>query len=160
MADITQQKIKTNGKVPLERKGSNEDEFYKGAPKSALDVPGNCLKELQDKNLVCRWIDIVELKRSQGFHQRGWYPYKFECLKGSNNPFAEATYDGYLIRAKAILAVKSEEEAIIHRQQVKTSRNRLSKVVEQAETEFRKFASGDKHLKVHGWDKKDESETE
>lgn len=153
------EKVKTNGKVPLEKKSTNVGEFYTGAPKSVLEVPEICLSELKTKGLVCRWIDIVELKKNYNFHRQGWKPYKFECLSNNNKsagPFAETGMDGFMVRANAVLAVKTEAEAIVQKSHIQRKTKMQSNAVGQAEEQFRKFASQEKSIKVHNWDKNDE----
>jgi hypothetical protein len=81
---------------------------------SLLSVPKECVKELEDQDLAYKWLDIIDLNKSQGMHKRGWAPYKFKtALPGSGNPFAvnSGQYDGYLVRKQLVLGVMPRQEA-------------------------------------------------
>lgn len=81
---------------------------------SLTDLPANVKKELADKKLEGRWIDMVQWRKNQGFHKRGWAPYKFDCLTGQPaSPLLDSNgqYEGYLLRQSMVLAVKTSEEA-------------------------------------------------
>lgn len=86
-----------------------------------LDVPESCKKELADKKMEYRWIDLVALQRDGGLHKKNWQPYKFECLgKSESNPFGgqAGQYDGYLVRRQLVLASKTAEAASLERRKV------------------------------------------
>ena len=113
----------------MKKKASNINE--KGTPlsekvESLASDPGFSLdpyklapdlqKELDDKGLVGRFLNLDLLEQNGGYHPKGWRPYKRDRV--DNSDFAKIfgkDPDGYVRRGKSILGVKTKEEVGRHR---------------------------------------------
>lgn len=104
-----------DGKKPLSSKVTNPfaqpDDF--GNP---LAVPADIKADLAAKGLEFRWINATELHKMQGYHKRGWVPYKrsgtmtgTQGMKFGNDP------EGLVRRGDCILATKTKEQCDSHR---------------------------------------------
>lgn len=134
--------------IPTKQNIASKNEYHEilGNQPSLTDIPSNCKKELEEKGLEARWLDIVELKKNQGFHKRGWQPYKFDCMSGAkNNPFAsnDGQFDGYLLRNQMVLGIKTKEEAKKRKDYVRMKTQLQSNPVEMQKASLKEFI-GDK----------------
>lgn len=109
-----------DGKRPLSTKPSSTRELFND------DVFGNPLQlseelknELRARGLVWRFIDAKRLYDMNGYHDKGWVPYKRDAVtqakdthgfKFGNDP------DGVIRRGSVILAVKSKEQGDRHKE--------------------------------------------
>lgn len=104
------------GKKPLSTK-SNPSIMTDDVFSNRLSIPAEIQKELEEQGLVGRWVSGVELARNQGYHSKGWVPYKRK--KSDKIDTAEflggKDVDGYVKRGDAVLAVKSVEAVEKHK---------------------------------------------
>lgn len=95
--------------TPISEKQDHEFEFsYQEF--DPYRVPAHIQKELDEKGLVARFVNIKNIERNGGFDGRGWRPYKPE----TNNTQADFLFgnspDGLVRRDDVVLAVKTKEE--------------------------------------------------
>lgn len=109
---------------------------------SLVDIPADCQKELKEKGLEGRWIDIVQLQKNHGFHNQGWEPYKFDCkLASTANPFIkkDSSLDGFLVRKQLVLAVKTSQAASQQRARIQARNKQLSDPASLKVREMREY---------------------
>jgi len=100
-----------NGKKPLSTKSAPilSDDYFG----NRLALPADIQKDLDERGLVARWASAVELNKNQGYHTKGWIPYKrkksdtmdTKDFLGGQDP------EGYVRRGDAVLVYKTSEEA-------------------------------------------------
>jgi len=77
-----------------------------------MALPLDLKKEIEEQGLVPRWINAGKLYANQGYHEKGWVPYRRKLdgkmgaheFKFGNDP------DGVVRRGDCILAVKNKEQ--------------------------------------------------
>jgi hypothetical protein len=109
------------GRRPLSTKPQAPVMNYDDIFGNNLTISKELQAELEQKGLVARFVDAKKLHEFNGYHPKGWVPYKREKKIGS------ATMDGdefkfgndpsgCIRRGSLILAVKTKEQAQKHRQ--------------------------------------------
>lgn len=109
---------------------------------SLLDIPAECAKELKDKGLEGRWIDIVQYQKNHGFHSQEWQPFKFDCkLASSSNPFIkrDESLDGFLVRKQLVLAAKTSEQVGRQRARLKAKNMQIADPAKLKAKEMREY---------------------
>jgi len=139
--------VSKGGRAPLTEKGKASSEMKMGVP-SPFEIPLEVKNELKKKSLHARWVDMAQLKAKGGYHKNGYMPVQFDCLKGAlkNNPFLDASMDGFLIRNGMVLAVNTEEAVSIRREYKRQRTNAQSG--RQASEEFKQHIKSVKGVKV------------
>jgi hypothetical protein len=79
-----------------------------------FDIDASLKKELDEKGLIPRWVNIKQMENYGGYHPKGWVPYKRESISDTEKLFGNST-DGYLRRGDTVLAVKKKEDVDKHR---------------------------------------------
>jgi len=87
------------------------------ARRSALDLDDALWKELEEKNLVPRWINF-NTYRKQGFHKSHWKPFKRNSNPSNGAIFAVGP-DGLTFKQDLVLAVKPKDWNDAHRKYLK-----------------------------------------
>jgi hypothetical protein len=109
---------------------------------SLLDIPADCEKELKQKGLEGRWIDIVQYQKNHGFHSQEWQPYKFDCkLASSSNPFIkrDESLEGFLVRKQLVLAVKTTQQVSVQRARLKAKNAQIADPTKLKVREMREY---------------------
>lgn len=153
--------VKLSGTKPSVSSKNNQTTVNPSSLGSILDIPPECAKELEAAGMEGRWIDVIQLKKNQGYHKREWSPYKFKCLSGSSgtNPFGatDGQFDGYLMRQQLVLAAKTKEKAQARRDYVRSRTQMQSDPAGMQKAKFKEYmASNIKGAKVHGFDEGDD----
>lgn len=107
--------------------------------------------ELDKKGLVPRWVNAKELYTNQGYHKRGWRPYKRDSgtLNAGMESFLGNDPEGIVRRGDSILAVKTKEEHARHKQVIESRAKRLKQAVsKQHAQQLREFAA-ESRVKTH-----------
>lgn len=125
-----------NGKLTLQDKaeqsaasiGSSieQDYFY---------IPPQLLKEIESKNMVCRWINAKKLQENYGFDRRQWTPYKKEGAELTKNAFGGTDSEGYIRRGDLILAVRSKAVHERNSSQIASKNKNLNKITNKKAAE-------------------------
>ena len=125
-----------NGKKPLSARAplapiTAESEFG-----NALTIGPDLKKELEDQGLVGRFINAKQLYDFQGYHPKGWIPYKRkQCDTIGSVDFVKGSDpSGIIRRGDCILATKSVAQVDRHRQLLKEKAARLSGYTKEAAT--------------------------
>lgn len=147
-----------NGKKPISSQQQPSFVARDDVFGSALTIPLDLQQELAGKGLVGRWINATELAKFQGYHPKGWTPYKRQSganqseFKFGNDP------DGIIRRGDCILAVKKDEDVAKHRQYLQQAADRQNKSVKGHANELRQTIKehGVKSSVVEGYDDNDE----
>lgn len=127
------------GKVPF----TNYDEVFG----NNLALPDDLKKELEDKGLVPRFIDGKKLHENGGYHPKGWIPYKRDSQKTDTLDFKFGNDpSGVLRRGSLILAVKTKEEALKHRQFLdeRNAQYDTARMQEQKAEELKRYAKSNR----------------
>lgn len=155
-----------NGKKPLSSKPRpesmrtvTEDIFG-----NALALPIGLAQELESKGLVGRFVNSKTLYANQGYHPKGWKPYKRDAsatvdtaeLKFGSDP------DGLVRRGDCILAVKTAEEHAKHKNWLEQKADRYKGHTKQKQRELQEQAraAGANSIVKEGYDGDDEDEND
>lgn len=104
---------KTTAKKPQSKKQfslKDFDEFTKDKTK----IPDDIQRELDEKGLVGRWVNLGTMKKYGGRHPKGWVPYKIQRSQDEINLFGSGPTE-YFQRGDLVLAVKTQEKVDLHR---------------------------------------------
>ncbi len=126
-----------NGKKPL----SSRPVSPFGAPEefgNALTIPANIKADLEKTGRVARWINSKKLAEFQGYHPKGWVPYKLpdtmrsaDSFKFGNDP------EGIVRRGDCILACKSAEQGKKHKDYLNALASQSKNINAQKANELR-----------------------
>lgn len=107
------------GKKPLSAKPTEfnlGDEFHE----NRLAIDPTIRKEIEDAGLEMRFVDAKSLYEMNGYHKDGWVPYIRKVTSGDkidSNQFKFGNDpSGVIRRGTLILAVKTKEQADMHRE--------------------------------------------
>lgn len=107
--------IKKN-KPNIASKGKTKETFKTDDLKMLSDpyyLDPELTKELKEKDLIGRFVNLKRIQEQGGRHQKGWIPYKRESQR--DDLFGKDP-DGYVRRgADLVLAVKSTEQVALHK---------------------------------------------
>jgi len=139
-------------KKPIKEKGmapQSRDSVFG----NELSVPEDIQKELDKLGLVARWINSGVLYEMNGYHAKGWVPFKWTSADGGSGFKFGNDPDGIVRRGDCILAVKTEDKVQQHRQYL-AARSDISNVRKQTSAEFKREAG--KNVRVlDGYDDKE-----
>lgn len=152
-----------NGKKPLSSKGrpsgmSNITDDIFG---NQLALPEELRQEIEKKGLVARFVSSKTLYANQGYHPKGWRPYKADKavtltseLKFGSDP------DGLVRRGDCILAVKTVDEHAKHKDWLADKADRYKGHTKQKQRELQDQAraAGASTRVEEGYDGEDEDE--
>ena len=107
-----------NGKKPLSSKPSVSSIAPPEEFGNALSLSPELKKELADQGLEGRFINAKQLYDFQGYHPKGWVPYKRKVSDTLNSTdfIKGSDPSGIIRRGDCILATKSVAQAEKHRQ--------------------------------------------
>lgn len=115
----------------------NPNELYA----SALEIPSDLQAELDEQGLVARWINAGEFQRQAGFHRSRWVPYKSQSkVKAGATSLFNGDPEGFIRRGDLILAVKSQEEADLHKARLSAKANNYKDFNKTKARELREMA--------------------
>lgn len=97
-----------NTKKKVVKKRSDEFDFSE-FEQDVTAIPKDIQKELDEKGLVGRWVNVSTMKMNAGRHRRGWIPYKVEKSQEEINLFGSGPSE-YIQRNDLVLAVKTKED--------------------------------------------------
>lgn len=111
---------------------------------NACSIPQELRDELEAKGLECRFIDAKRLYEMNGYHDKGWVPYKREAkssdtVNASDWKFGTDPH-GVIRRGSLILAVKTKEQVQKHKLYLKQKADRQKGFNAEKAQEMRKFA--------------------
>lgn len=155
-----------NGRKPLSAKPKlsamnaiTEDIFG-----NTLSLPEEIKKELSDQGLVARFVSAKILYANQGYHPKGWKPYKRKPsdtvggveFKTGSDP------DGLVRRGDCILATKSVEDHAKHKDwlEAKADRYKGHSKQKQRELQEQARAAGAASHVEEGFDGDDEDDND
>ncbi len=97
-----------------------ENPFENMFGETNFNLPNDIKKDLEDKGLIGRWVNIKTLSNHGGYHPKGWAVYKRDQEKTPANNIWGADPDGYVRRgADLVLAVKPKSEVERHKNWLK-----------------------------------------
>jgi hypothetical protein len=131
---------------------------------NALALPPDLQKELEDQQLVGRFVSSKVLYANQGYHPKGWKPYKRKgdaTMGGVELKFGSDP-DGLVRRGDCILAVKTIEEHAKHKMWLEAKADRYKGHTKQKQKELQEQAraAGASSYVSEGYDGDDEEETD
>ena len=106
-----------NGKKPLATRPPQSvdiqaDELFG----NACSISPELARELDEKGLVPRFVDAKKLYEMNGYHPKGWVPYKRDMsIVGKEDFKYGSDPSGIIRRGSLILAVKTKEQAAKHK---------------------------------------------
>jgi hypothetical protein len=152
-----------NGKKPLSTKGTPEVmESYDDLFGNRLSISPELKAELDAKGLVGRWVDAKKLYEFNGYHPKGWAPYKRVTQVGEKLDKQDFRFgsdpDGTVRRGTMILAAKSKEEVARHQRFLKQKAERFQSTTgSHAETLRKTVKEGRANsVVIEGYDEDDE----
>ena len=110
---------------------------------NALKIDATLRKELEDKNLECRFVDAKQLYEMGGYHKNGWLPYKRDqsaILSSSGFKFGNDP-DRIVRRGSLVLAARTKEYGDKHRRLLRSKADRYAQVTKRSAQELREFAT-------------------
>jgi hypothetical protein len=110
---------------PVVNKGSAYSDFNR----NMLEIPADISNEIESKGLEARWINLKRFTE-EGFHRRGWAPFKPEKVSEANGFFFGNNPDGYIRRAELVLACRPKELGDSHRADLRHKADRLKASVD------------------------------
>lgn len=108
---------------------SNKGPAYSEFNRNMLEIPADLSKEMDGKGLEGRWINLKRFTE-EGFHKRGWVPFKPEKVSETNGFFYGNNPDGFIRRAELVLACRPKELGDQHRADLKQKADRLKSSVD------------------------------
>lgn len=132
-----------DGKKPLSQKPRQANLAKEAGFSNRLDISDDLKNELAKMGLVPRWMNAKKLYENQGYHEKGWVPYKSTVhgaidlpqFKLGNDP------DGVIRRGDCILGVKPMDKVAAHRAYLRQKAQRQSLYNKQQAAALRKQAS-------------------
>lgn len=130
-----------DGKKPLSKKPQptmlNADAVYG----NLLQIPEDLQKELDDQNLVAKWISADVVYKGGGYHPKRWVPYKRKNVTPSMNEFGLGRDpEGVIRRGDLILGVKTKEASEMEKAYLQQKADRALGINQQKADEMRRFA--------------------
>ena len=102
--------------IPIQAKNDRFDFIDPGFATDLFALDSSVKKELEDKGLVGRFVNVAEIEKMGGHHQKGWKVYKRDNQAASSKDFLfGADPNGYIRRGDTVLAVKTKEDAKRHK---------------------------------------------
>lgn len=131
---------------------------------NACSIPQELRDELDAQGLECRFIDAKRLYEMNGYHDKGWIPYKREAKASDKVNASDWKFGndpgGVVRRGSLILAVKTKEQVQKHKLYLKQKADRQKGFNAEKAAEMRKFAK-DNNLpaEIHeGFEENDDGE--
>lgn len=137
----TQNKI-ISGKKPLSARESYKESTTEDIFGNQLALPDGVKKELADQGLVGRWVNAKTLYANQGYHPKGWVPYKRKASDTieSKDFLTGNDPSGIVRRGDCILAVKKMEDVQKHRSYLRGKADRYTRFNKEKAEELRMIA--------------------
>lgn len=110
-----------------------------GARSNVLQLDPALAKELEEKQLVPRWLNN-KIYKEKGFHRSDWVPYKRESSP-KNSVVTTQNMDGYTIYKDLILGVKPKDWNEHHKQVLMRKANSQNDVQKKLAEDFKDFSS-------------------
>lgn len=110
----------SNGKVPVSAKKQAQSADFMNSELNVLMIDPTLRQELEEQNLVYRWINAKQYLSGGNFHKSGWVAYRPKSTAGSGNTdflFGRSA-DGYIIRHDLLLAVRPKEANTAHKRRL------------------------------------------
>lgn len=101
-----------NGKKPLSAKAKPTSLTHDDLFGSQLGVDPDIKKNLEAKNMDCRFISVKHLQDMGGTHQYGWTPVKMKDVCGTIDGHSKlfgSDPEGYIRRGDLVLGQRSKE---------------------------------------------------
>jgi len=125
MSDTNSNKPVRKPVVARRRALINPDEAFT----NKLAIPEAIKKDLAEKGLEAHWVDSKKLYENGGYHDRDWVPYVNKEIKSNPVGFKFGNDpDGVLRRGSLILAVKTKDQADVHRAHLSAKAERYAAV--------------------------------